>query len=80
MTDKLIEILKWISVKFLIVQIKSNENRKPKLGKGFMTATRFNKWNPLSYVVLLLMAIIVFFYYGAKNVWGEIKDNPFKWY
>lgn len=63
-----------------ILQIASNKgrNRKEKLGKGYHEAWRFNLWNPLSYlaiVILLLVALVI------KGIIGIIEEwhNPFKW-
>lgn len=66
-------------LKFLFVlQEVSNKDRNPKLGKGFSTAYRFNPFNPLSYIALILIIIVGILMYGIVGFWKEIH-NPFKW-
>ncbi len=64
----------------LIMQEVSNVNRNPRLGKGFDTAHRFNKYNPLSYVVLILIILVGTILYGIVGFWTRSKiTNPFNW-
>lgn len=69
------KILIWL----YIIEVTSNKNRNPKLGKGYQQAYRLVWYNPLSYVTALFMIIIAFFMYGIKGMWNEIDQNPFKW-
>ena len=69
------------TLKYLfIIQEVSNANRNPKLGRGFMTARRFNRYNPLSYIALVLILITGILMFGFVGIWKEIDSkNPFKW-
>lgn len=63
-----------------IIQEVSNKNRTKKLGRGFLVARRFNPFNPLSYVALILIIIIGIIMFGVRGFWKEIDgENPFKW-
>lgn len=67
-------------LKFIgVLQEVSNKNRQKRLGKGYDTAWRFNPYNPLSYITILIMFSIFLILYGIKGVWREISINPFKW-
>jgi len=61
-----------------VLQEVSNKDRK--IGKGFAKAFRLNPYNPLSYVVLVLVLVIGLFMFGFKG-FGQETDlrNPFKW-
>lgn len=73
------------TVKFLqIVQTVSNEERHAKglkrLGRGFFQANRFNPYNPLSYIALILILIVGILMFGFVGFWKETTTlNPFKW-
>lgn len=70
------KVLKWL----WILQVVSNRNRNPKLGKGFFTAYRLNPLNPLSYVTLVVSVVFGIVLFGIVGVWKEAKShNPFKW-
>jgi hypothetical protein len=63
-----------------ILQEVSNKNREPKLGRGFIKAYRFNPFNPLSYVALILIIIVGLVMFGVVGFWREADcKNPFKW-
>jgi len=63
-----------------ILQVVSNHKREPKLGKGYSEAMRFNPFNPLSYIALVLILIIGIILYGVIGFWNETDVcNPFKW-
>ncbi len=68
-------------LKFLwILQEVSNNNRNPKLGRGFSTAHRFNPYNPLSYLALILIVVVGILMFGFIGFWKETDTkNPFKW-
>lgn len=64
-----------------VLQEVSNKNRAKKLGKGFSTARRFNPYNPLSYIVIVLLFVIGILMFGFYGFWKEVDyENPFKWY
>ncbi len=63
-----------------IIQEVSNKNRAVKLGRGYFNAVRFNPYNPLSYVAIVLILIIAILMFGFVGVWKEMDIvNPFKW-
>lgn len=66
-----------------IIQIISNKERDKKglkrLG-NFYEAKRLNPYNPLSYVLILLVPIIGTLMFGLIGFWKEVGNvNPFKW-
>jgi hypothetical protein len=68
-------------LKFLfIIQEVSNKNRNPMLGRGFLTARRFNPYNPLSYIALVGIVLFGLLLFGFIGFFREIDNkNPFKW-
>lgn len=67
-----------------ILQTISNEERNKKglkrLGRGYFNAHRFNPYNPLSYIALVLIMIAGILMFGFVGFWKEIDGtNPFKW-
>jgi predicted PurR-regulated permease PerM len=63
-----------------IIQEVSNENREPKLGRGFFNARRLNPYNPLSYITVIVSLIIGILMFGFVGFWKETDmRNPFKW-
>lgn len=63
-----------------VVEEVSNAGRKPYLGKGFSTAIRLNRWNPLSYIGLIIVYVIGLIAYGVVGFWDQVYvSNPFKW-
>lgn len=80
MKDLIFEILKFL----LIIQEVSNEERRKnglkRLGKGYFTALRFNPYNPLSYILYLVIIFVGMLFYGIIGFWERIDHyNPFKW-
>ena len=72
--------MKKILKTLLIIQEVSNKGRNPKLGRGFFTARRFNPYNPLSYVALVIIIVIGIAMFGIVGFWKEVDlQNPFKW-
>jgi len=66
--------------RLLIIQEVSNKGRNPQLGRGFFTARRLNPFNPLSYVTVIIAAIIGIVMFGFVGIWKEVESkNPFKW-
>ena len=73
------EMKKFLKYIFVIQEV-SNKNRKVKLGRGFSTSLRFNPYNPLSYMFLILIPFVAILMFGFVGVWKEIEfSNPFKW-
>lgn len=72
-------------LKFLyVLQEVSNEQRQKKglkkLGRGFFKAYRFNPYNPLSYIALILILVAGLLMFGFYGFWKEIDNlKPFKW-
>jgi len=74
------KILKYL----FILQIISNKERQnqglKKLGRGYYEAYRINPYNPLSYIVLIIILIGGVLAFGFIGIWKEIATrNPFKW-
>ncbi len=70
--------------KLFIIQEVSNIDRTkkslPNLGRGFSTAIRFNPYNPLTYIALILIILIGILRVGYVGVFTETyQKNPFKW-
>ena len=67
-----------------IIQTVSNEQRHKqglkRLGRGYFEAHRFNPYNPLSYISLVVILIVGIIMFGFVGFWKEIDMyNPFKW-
>ena len=76
--------MKKILKNLYIVQEISNKKREidglPSLGKGYFKAYRFNPYNPLSYVALIIIFFVGIIMFGFYGFWREIDmQNPFKW-
>jgi len=68
----------------LIVQEVDNEERNKqglkRLGRGYFKAYRFNPYNPLSYVALIIILIVGILMFGVYGFWKETTTlNPFRW-
>jgi len=72
------KILKYLG----ILQVVSNDERHEKglkrLGHGYYVAERLNKWNPLSYIFLLIVIVITLISIGVLGLYEE-SYNPFDW-
>ena len=67
-----------------IVQTVSNEQRHKqglkRLGRGYFDAHRFNPYNPLSYIALVIILVVGILMFGFVGFWKETTTlNPFKW-
>jgi hypothetical protein len=67
-----------------ILQTISNEERQKKglekLGRGFFEAHRFNPFNPLSYVTIILTLVFGILMFGFIGFFDQTTTlNPFKW-
>ena len=76
--------LKKIFTRLQIVQTVSNEKRHEqglkRLGRGYFEAHRFNPYNPLSYIVLIIILFVGILMFGFVGFWKETTIiNPFKW-
>ena len=69
-------------IKLKIIQRVSNTERKKLnlkvLGKGYSYAYRFNFFNPLSYITILLFSTILILKDGFIGFYKEF-NNPFSW-
>jgi hypothetical protein len=67
-----------------IVQTVSNEKRHKaglkRLGRGCFDAHRFNPYNPLSYIALIIILCVGISLFGIVGFWKETDmRNPFMW-
>jgi len=66
---------------WILIEV-SNSGRNPKLGRGFDTARKFNVWNPLSYIALIIGFIFTLIIAGVRKPFqsdSPWRRNPFKW-
>jgi hypothetical protein len=74
--------MKDLAIKLKIIEVVSNTERNKQglkhLGKGYFEATRFNKFNPISYFLFISIVIISLLLYGILGTF-ERWENPFKW-
>lgn len=74
------KILKYL---FIVREVSNEERHKKglkKLGRGHSKAYRFNPYNPLSYIALILILIIGILMFGFVGFWKETDPvNPFEW-
>lgn len=76
MREGILILLKWLWV----LQEVPNKGRPIPLGRGFSTARRFNPWNPISYVAVLLFLVAAIIMFGVVGFTKEVDhSNPFKW-
>jgi hypothetical protein len=61
-----------------ILQVKSVKDKRDLLGKRYADVYRFNPYNPLSYITLIIVTLIGIICYGIIGWWDEL-GNPFKW-
>lgn len=74
--------MKKILKSLFIIQEISNSRKADeyKLGRGFARAYRFNPYNPLSYIALLIILITGVIMFGFCGIRKEMDfSNPFKW-
>ena len=76
--------MKKILISLRIIQIVSNKQRGKqglrRLGRGYSESFRFNPYNPLSYITIVLILVIGILMFGFVGVWKEVDiRNPFKW-
>ena len=73
--------MKELLIKLKIIHVVSNEERRKAgikiLGKGYFKAYRFNPFNPLSYVLIIIIPVI-FLMHGFVGVFKKVI-NPFQW-
>lgn len=48
-------------------------------GGIYKVYTRMNPYNPLSYIVILITAILYIVLYGVVGFYKDLVRNPFKW-
>ena len=57
-----------------------NKQGLKRLGRGYFKAYRFNPYNPLSYVALIIILIVGILMFGVYGFWKETTTiNPFRW-
>lgn len=75
--------MKKLFLNLKILQIISNEERHrnglKRLGKGYFDAYRLNPYNPLCYLIIIILIPIFLLLYGFVGLY-ERAINPFKWY
>ena len=67
-----------------ILQVVSNKDRETqglrRLGHGHNESSRFNPYNPLSYIAFIIILIVGIFILGPVGNLKEFKSiHPFKW-
>lgn len=76
------EILKEILHKLFIIQIVDNKEREKRglkrLGNGHLEAYRFNPYNPLSYLCIIITCFFGIMLNGPVGFFTNL-GNPFKW-
>jgi len=71
-----VKILKQLRV----IQEIDNTKRMDKLGRGFFVAKRLNPYNPLSYILIVLVLLASLIMMGVLGFINQVKaKNPFKW-
>lgn len=74
------KILKFLQIVQTVSNKTRHENGSKRLGRGYNEAHRFNPYNPLSYVALIIILIVGIFMFGFVGFWKETETlNPFKW-
>lgn len=77
-------IKKMLTKYLFVIQEVDNEQRNKqglkRLGRGYLKAYRFNPYNPLSYLAVVLIFILGIVMFGFVGFWKEIDSkNPFEW-
>ncbi len=63
-----------------VIQEYDNQKNKIKKGRGFFKSYRINPYNPLSYIVVILIFIFGIIFFGIIGFWKQTdSSNPFKW-
>ena len=74
--------MKELFIKLKIVQVVSNEQRHrdglKRLGKGYFKAYRLNPFNPLSYILVVVIIPVLLLMCGFVGSF-EKAINPFRW-
>lgn len=62
--------------KIHVIQVREYKNA---LGYTYRKQ-RLNKWNPFTYLTIVLTIIMGLFMFGFVGIWKEMETgNPFKW-
>jgi len=81
-TQQIQEKIEVLFIRLKILQIVSNQQRHKdglkRLGNGHFEASRLNPYNPLSYILVLVITILLLLMYGFVGLFNEAK-NPFLW-
>lgn len=71
-----VKILKQLRV----IEEIDNSERIDKIGRGFFVARRLNPYNPLSYILIVLVLLASLIMMGVLGFINQLKTkNPFKW-
>ena len=74
--------MKNILLALKITQKVDNEARHAsgleRIGKGYWEATRYNPYNPLTYLFLSCVILVAIIAYGIVG-FREVITNPFRW-
>lgn len=74
------KIFKFLQILQTVSNDTRHENDMKRLGRGYREAYRFNPYNPLSYIALVIILIVGIFMFGFVGFWKETTTfNPFKW-
>ena len=72
-------------LKFLrVLEVVSNEERVKnglkRLGKGYSEAYRLNPYNPLTYLLVIILMIVWIPMFGIVGLWIQLhEENLFEW-
>ena len=71
-----------ILIALKIVQIIDNEKRNKqglkRIGKGYFKAYRLNPFNPMCYIIIIILIPILLIMYGFIGLFKK-AINPFQW-
>ena len=68
-----------------IIQVYDNttgkgRNKENMKGRGYRKAYRLNPYNPLSYITIVVIAIMGVIMFGVVGIFEQTDNrNPFKW-
>jgi hypothetical protein len=77
MIDKIDKILKRLLILQEVSNLEKRKNGLKPLGQGHANAFRLNRFNPLSYMLVICALPFAILFYGFKGVYR--LNNPFDW-
>lgn len=73
-------MIRKILIFVFIIQEFDNRGVKNYKGKGYQKAYRLNPYNPLSYIAIPIIFLVVLIMFGIVGWTKEVDlENPFKW-